>query len=175
MSDEQEVPETRGVTAELLKTIDLGPEVEGMDGRVFRMRKFTFAPGAVYGPLHDHKGRPGLVFILEGTITDHRDGVATDYGPGVGWPKTATRSTGSRTGEPCRRWRSRSTSSQRTDAAGQRARTSGARVLVRSRSAHDANREASFAPRGRVGFGTGPWRRRPPQWRERNEKVVGPD
>jgi len=86
MSAEQEVPETRGVSAELLKTMDLGPEV-GLDGHVFRMRKFTFAPGAVFGPLHDHVGRPGLVFILEGTITDHRDGVATDYGPGLGWPE----------------------------------------------------------------------------------------
>ncbi|MDQ1333001.1 MAG: hypothetical protein QG576_1036, partial [Bacteroidota bacterium] len=24
---------------------------------------------------------------IEGTITDHRDGVAKDYGPGVGWPE----------------------------------------------------------------------------------------
>ena len=87
MSDEHEVPDTRGVSSELLKTIDLGPEIEGMDGWVFRMRKFTFEPGSVFGPLHDHKRRPGLVFILEGTITDHRDGVATDYGPGLGWPE----------------------------------------------------------------------------------------
>ena len=29
----------------------------------------------------------GVVYILEGTITDHRDGIATDYGPGVGWPE----------------------------------------------------------------------------------------
>ncbi len=86
MTDEQ-VPETRGVTAELLVTIDLGPEIEGMQGRQLRMRKFTFAPGAVFGPLHDHKGRPGTVYILQGTITDHRDGVATDYGPGLGWPE----------------------------------------------------------------------------------------
>lgn len=86
MSDEQ-VPETRGVSAELLATIDLGAEIDGMAGLQFRMRKFTFEPGAVFGPLHDHVGRPGLVFILEGTITDHRDGVATDYGPGVGWPE----------------------------------------------------------------------------------------
>jgi len=27
------------------------------------------------------------VWILQGTITDHRSGVATDYGPGVGWPE----------------------------------------------------------------------------------------
>jgi quercetin dioxygenase-like cupin family protein len=87
MSDEQAVPETHGVTAEALATLDLGPEIEGMDGLHLRMRRFTFEPGAVFGPMHDHKGRPGIVFILQGTITDHRNGVATDYGPGLGWPE----------------------------------------------------------------------------------------
>ena len=47
----------------------------------------TIEPGGVFGPIHDHQGRPGTVYILQGTITDHRDGVATDYGPGVGWPE----------------------------------------------------------------------------------------
>ena len=87
MSDEQVPPATRGVTAKLLATVDLGPEIEGMTGRQLRMRLFTMEPGAVLGPIHDHKDRPGIVYILEGTITDHRDGVATDYGPGVGWPE----------------------------------------------------------------------------------------
>jgi len=81
------VPPTQGVTSRLLGTVDLGPEIEGMAGRQLRMRLFTFAPSAVFGPLHDHKGRPGLVYILEGTVTDHRGGVATDYGPGPGWPE----------------------------------------------------------------------------------------
>jgi quercetin dioxygenase-like cupin family protein len=51
------------------------------------MRLVTFAPGAVFGPVHDHAGRPGTVYVLRGTITDHRDGIATDYGPGLGWPE----------------------------------------------------------------------------------------
>jgi len=87
MKNEQTVPETKGVTVKLLSTVDLGPEIEGMEGRQFRMRMFIFEPGAVFGPIHDHKDRPGMVYILQGTITDHRDGVATDYGPGVGWPE----------------------------------------------------------------------------------------
>jgi quercetin dioxygenase-like cupin family protein len=87
MSGEQEAPETKGVTTELLATVDLGREIEGMAGRRLRMRMVTIEPGGVFGPLHDHKGRPGLVYILQGTITDHRDGVATEYGPGVGWPE----------------------------------------------------------------------------------------
>ncbi|MEM5816713.1 MAG: cupin domain-containing protein [Desulfitobacterium hafniense] len=87
METEQSVPETRGVMVKLLSMFDLGPEIEGMTGRQFRMRLVTIEPGGVFGPLHDHKDRPGMVYILQGTITDHRDGKATDYGPGVGWPE----------------------------------------------------------------------------------------
>jgi quercetin dioxygenase-like cupin family protein len=90
LSKEEAVPETRGVTSEVLTTVDLGLEIEGMAGRELRMRMFTFEPGAVFGPVHDHKDRPGTVYILQGTITDHRGGVATDYGPGVGWPEDRT-------------------------------------------------------------------------------------
>ncbi len=71
----------------LLATVDLGPEIEGMAGRQLRMRMVTIAPGAVFGPMHGHQDRLGTVYILQGTITDHRDGIATDYGPGLGWPE----------------------------------------------------------------------------------------
>jgi quercetin dioxygenase-like cupin family protein len=87
MSNEQAAPETKGVTVKLLATVDLGPEIEGMAGRQLRMRMVTIEPGGVFGPIHNHKDRPGTVYILQGTITDHRNGVATDYGPGVGWPE----------------------------------------------------------------------------------------
>jgi len=87
VNNEQAAPETKGVTVKLLATVDLGPEIEGMAGRRLRMRMVTIEPGGVFGPLHDHKDRPGTVYILQGTITDHRNGVATDYGPGVGWPE----------------------------------------------------------------------------------------
>ncbi|KPJ78712.1 MAG: cupin [Gammaproteobacteria bacterium SG8_30] len=87
MGSEEVVPETRGVTVELLATVDLGPEIAGMEGRQLRMRLVTIEPGGVFGPVHDHKCRPGTVYILQGTITDHRNGVSTDYGPGVGWPE----------------------------------------------------------------------------------------
>ena len=32
MSNELAAPETNGVTVKLLSTVDLGPEIEGMDG-----------------------------------------------------------------------------------------------------------------------------------------------
>ena len=87
MSNEPVVPETNGVTVAVLASVDLGPEIEGMAGRQLRLRMFTLEPSAVFGPLHDHIDRPGIVYILQGTITDHRNGVATEYGPGVGWPE----------------------------------------------------------------------------------------
>lgn len=87
MGNEQAVPETKGVSVKLLAVLDLGPEIDGMTGRQLRMRMVTIEPGGVFGPVHDHRDRPGVVYILQGTITDHRNGVTKDYGPGVGWPE----------------------------------------------------------------------------------------
>ena len=117
MNDEQVAPETRGVAVELLATVDLGPEIQGMEGRQLRMRMVTIEPGGVFGPVHDHGGRPGTVYVLQGTITDHRDGIATDTGRVWAGPRTGTPSTGSRTGERFRRWRSRSMSSGKSSRA----------------------------------------------------------
>jgi quercetin dioxygenase-like cupin family protein len=87
MSNENTAHETKGVTVKLLSALDLGLEIEGMEGRQLRMRMVTFEPGGVFGPIHDHKDRPGMVYILQGTITDHRNGVDKEYGPGLGWPE----------------------------------------------------------------------------------------
>ena len=80
-------PVTKGVTVELLATLDLGREIDGLGGRQLRMRLVTIEPGGIFGPVHDHRDRPGMVYVLQGTITDHRDGVSRDYGPGAGWPE----------------------------------------------------------------------------------------
>jgi quercetin dioxygenase-like cupin family protein len=87
MRTRQTLPETKGVTVQHLASIDLGPEIEGMSGRQLRMRMVTIEPGGVIGPVHSHIDRPGVVYILQGTITDHRNGIAKEYGPGVGWPE----------------------------------------------------------------------------------------
>ncbi len=77
---------TRGVTEKVLAAVDLGPEIEGMAGRKLRMRLITIEPGGATS-IHDHEGRPGTVYILQGKITDHRGDVAKEYGPGLGWPE----------------------------------------------------------------------------------------
>jgi quercetin dioxygenase-like cupin family protein len=90
MSEDEAGPETTGVTEQVLSTVDLGREFEGLDGLQLRMRLVTIAPGGVLGPVHDHVGRPGTVYVLEGILTDHRDGIATEYGAGLGWPEDHT-------------------------------------------------------------------------------------
>lgn len=84
MSKEPMAPATRRVAVQLLAGMDLGAEIEGMAEHQLRMRKVTITPGGVFGPVHDHRDRPGLLCILRGTITDHRDGIATDYGSAAG-------------------------------------------------------------------------------------------
>ncbi len=69
MGDGQMAPQTWGVTVELLASVDLGPEIPGMEGRQLRLRMVTIEPGGVFGPVHDHRGRPGTVYVLQGTIT----------------------------------------------------------------------------------------------------------
>jgi hypothetical protein len=90
MSNEQVTPETKGVTVKLLATVDLGAEIEGMEGRQLRMRIVTIEPGGVFGPTHDHKDRPGTVYICkEQSLTIEMESLGT---MGRDWA-------GSRTGE----------------------------------------------------------------------------
>jgi hypothetical protein len=84
MINERAAPETNGVSVEVLATVDLGPEIESLVGRQLRMRVVTIEPGGVFGPIHDHKDRPGIVYVLQGTITDHRNEVATALWAGSG-------------------------------------------------------------------------------------------
>ena len=62
MRDDKAAPETKGITVKLLGVVDLGPEIEGMAGRQLRMRVVTIEPGGVFGPVHDHRDRPGMFY-----------------------------------------------------------------------------------------------------------------
>ena len=60
--------------------------------RVRRMLGVYDAGRIINPKLADSQALGGMVdgigtALLEQTITDHRNGVATDYGPGVGWPE----------------------------------------------------------------------------------------
>jgi hypothetical protein len=72
------------------------------------MRMVTIKPGGVFGPIHDHKDRPGIVYILQGMITDHRMESRPTMGREWAGPRIGTPHTGLRTEERVRRWRSQS-------------------------------------------------------------------
>jgi quercetin dioxygenase-like cupin family protein len=66
--------ENKGLKISPPTTIDLGQEVEGVDGRQLRMRVVTLEPGGIVG-LHSHKGRPAVAYVVQGTLTEHREGM----------------------------------------------------------------------------------------------------
>jgi quercetin dioxygenase-like cupin family protein len=82
MAQQSPPTETKGVGIKQLDTIDLGPEIQGMTGRQFRMRLITVEPGGVLG-LHDHKDRPAIDYVISGTVVDHRGAESKSYGPGT--------------------------------------------------------------------------------------------
>jgi quercetin dioxygenase-like cupin family protein len=79
---QQTPPEkAKGFVGKPLSTIDLAGEIEGMQGRNLRMSQVTLDPGGAT-PLHDHAGRPEIIYVLRGRLTENRGGEAKDYGPG---------------------------------------------------------------------------------------------
>jgi len=62
--------DTKGVDGKVVSTVDLAPD---LPGHQLRLRRLTFEPGAVAG-VHSHKDRPAFAYILEGTLTEMREG-----------------------------------------------------------------------------------------------------
>lgn len=81
MTDAIEEPKPVGFATERLAMADLANEIGAIDGHVLRMSRTTIAADGGYEP-HSHAGRPELIYVLEGTFTDCRDGIETHYGPG---------------------------------------------------------------------------------------------
>ena len=71
--------ENKGIDAQVVSTIDLGTD---MPNYQLRLRKITFEAGGV-AAMHSHKERPAFAYVLEGTLTELRDGgYKKEYGPG---------------------------------------------------------------------------------------------
>jgi quercetin dioxygenase-like cupin family protein len=71
--------DTKGVDAKVVSTVDLAPD---MAGHQLRLRKLTIEPGGIVG-VHSHKDRPAFAYILEGTLTEGREGgYSKDYQAG---------------------------------------------------------------------------------------------
>ena len=53
-----------------------------MQGRQLRLRVIKTEPGGVFG-IHSHKDRPAVAFVMQGTLTEYREGgYVKEHGPG---------------------------------------------------------------------------------------------
>src|SRR5215475_15835810 len=82
--------ENKGYKAPVVASLDLGPEIDGMQGRQLRMRILTLEPGGVIA-VHPHKDRPSVARVLEGTLTELREGgYVKEYREGDSWSEGKT-------------------------------------------------------------------------------------
>lgn len=58
-------------SVKVLGSVLLEGELPGVTGRILRARELIIAPGGVVA-VHQHDGRPGMAYILEGEIVEHR-------------------------------------------------------------------------------------------------------
>ncbi|WP_194953975.1 cupin domain-containing protein [Sphingopyxis solisilvae] len=58
------------VTDTVIGSVDLGKEI-GVDNRDLRMRRLVVQPGGIV-PMHSHAGRPALIIVVSGAITEYR-------------------------------------------------------------------------------------------------------
>lgn len=65
--------DTRGVSAvEALGAVSLAGEIPDDGDRVLRTRELTIVPGGIVA-VHRHEQRPGVAYILEGEMVEHRN------------------------------------------------------------------------------------------------------
>lgn len=74
--------ENKGVKVSAPTAIDLAGQIEGVEGRQLRLRVVTIEPGGI-AAVHSHNGRPGMAWVAQGTLTEHREGKGVkEYRPG---------------------------------------------------------------------------------------------
>lgn len=79
---------TQGIDAVELQQFPLAAQIPSMDGYELRGRRIAIAPGGTITE-HSHADRPGIVYILEGSLTEHRNGIARVVRPGDTWSEDA--------------------------------------------------------------------------------------
>jgi len=74
----QRTPPTanQGVKISPPTALDLTEEIDGVSGRQLRLRVVTIEPGGAVA-VHSHNGRPAVAYVVQGVLTEHRDGSET--------------------------------------------------------------------------------------------------
>ena len=65
----------KGVTDDVLATIDLSKEPAMVQDRNFRMRRLVIQPGGVV-PWHSHGDRPAIIYVVAGEVTEYASNCA---------------------------------------------------------------------------------------------------
>jgi len=77
--------DNKGLAVEKTVTHELATEIEGMKGWQLRLRILKLEPGGVIG-IHSHKDRPAVAYVIQGTLTEYREGGAMKQHPkGDAW------------------------------------------------------------------------------------------
>ena len=63
---------------------------QGIDGRVFRMRRLEIVPGGIV-PWHSHAERPAIIYIISGTIEEYASNCAVPIVHKAGDVRTETK------------------------------------------------------------------------------------
>jgi quercetin dioxygenase-like cupin family protein len=79
---------TQGIDATVSQQFPLGAQIPAAEGYALRGRRIVVAPGGTISE-HSHADRPGIVYILEGTLTEHRNGTVRVVKPGDSWAEEA--------------------------------------------------------------------------------------
>ena len=63
---------TQKISVKALGSIDLSREFTALNKRILRSRRITIKPGGSVA-WHEHQHRPGVAYLIEGTLTEVRD------------------------------------------------------------------------------------------------------
>ncbi len=88
LAGNQAPTQTKGMTFDVVQQNNLGAQIAVMEGHDFRGRRITFAPGAEIVE-HSHAERPGIVYVISGSVIEFRNGKKITYTAGDSWIETA--------------------------------------------------------------------------------------
>ena len=79
---------TQGIDAVVLQQFPLAAQVPSMDGYELRGRRIVIAPKGTTLE-HSHADRPGIVYVLEGSLSEYRHGKERVLKQGDTWSEDA--------------------------------------------------------------------------------------
>jgi quercetin dioxygenase-like cupin family protein len=75
----------KGLSSKPLAEVSIASENEPVQERKLRSRMVSLDAGGST-PVHSHKDRPSLIYVVQGTLSEERNGAVKEYGPGESIP-----------------------------------------------------------------------------------------